>query len=363
MSEIVQPRIIDASLREGAQAPGVRFSAADSAAIAAALTKIGVDMIECGHPAAGPDEAARVDAARASTDRPVLVHARADLGDVRAAAASGADWVGVFLGVNDMSRTARLSARVASRLDAQMAEAVAEAKALGLSVRFTVEDGSRTEDDALIDAFALALDEGADRICFADTVGVLTPDQTAARVARIRGALPGSALELHLHDDRGLALANALAGAAAGASWISTSLNGVGERAGVVDTLQLLVNMRIDAPDARAYPNGAAMAAARDAMAGATGRAVPPGRACAGADVFAHASALHRKAVAKDPKTYEAFDPSWIGARHRLAEDAGSGASPSPRRNVCRAETAGACAENRRPAEAIIGIAADRGAA
>lgn len=314
------PRIVDASLREGAQAPGVRFDPADGAAIARALAALGVDMVECGHPAAGPAEAARVAAVRAATDAPLLAHARATPGDVAAVAASGADWVGVFIGINDVSRAARLSERVAGRVGRQSAEAVAEAKSLGLMVRFTVEDASRTEESALVDAYARALDEGADRICFADTVGVLTPERTAAAVGALLGALPGVPLELHLHDDRGLALANALAGWRAGASWISTSLNGIGERSGVVDTLQLLVNLRLEAPEARAWPDGRDVAAARDLMARIADRPTPPGRPCTGAHAFKHGSDLHKKAVARDPLAYQAFDPAWVDARHELAD-------------------------------------------
>lgn len=316
-------RIIDATLREGAQAPGVSFTPAQSAAVAGAISGLGVDMIECGHPAAGSVERERVAAVCAATDLPVMTHARARIDDIRAAAATPAGWIGVFVGINAISREARLSARVAGDLDRHLSEAVAEAKSLGLRVRFTVEDGGRTRAPALIDAFGRALEAGADRICLADTVGSLTPARTAAATGDLAAAFPEAPIELHLHDDRGLALANALAGAAAGATWISTTVNGVGERCGIVDTLQLLINLRMEAPAARAYPAGAAIARARDLVAAATGSPVHERHPCTGAHAFTHGSDLHRKAVARDPGAYQAFDPAWTDARHSPAVDEG----------------------------------------
>lgn len=305
--------LIDATLREGAQTPGVQFTTEHARQIAGAVSALGVAMIECGHPAAGEAERRRIAAARSATDLPILAHARANRGDVKAAADAGAEWVGVFIGVNDLSRRARLSARVAGDLTGHIAAAIGEAKDLGLSVRFTIEDASRTPEAELVAAFAAAIEAGADRICWADTVGVSTPGEVAAATRALRRDFPATPVELHLHDDRGLALANALSGAGAGADWIATTVNGVGERCGIVDTLQLLVNLRLDDRLA-AEPDGAAVAAARDLVAAATGLAVSPQHPITGAFALTHTSRLHQQAMARDGTAYEVIDPAWIGA-------------------------------------------------
>lgn len=311
-------KIIDATLREGAQTPGVSFSLEQSRRIAMALDALGVDMIECGHPAVDEAERWRVMEVVQAVRAPVLSHARADPRDVRAVASTGAAWVGIFIGVNEISRRTRLSDRVGGDLPSSIASAVAEAKALGLSVRFTVEDASRTPPDELAEAFASAVTAGADRLCYADTVGVLTPLRTTRAVAMLRTALPDTPLELHLHDDRGLALACAMAGAEAGADWIATTVNGIGERCGIVDTLQLLVNLRLEGV-ARTFPDGLAVAGARDIVAAITGLPVPPQHACTGAWAFTHTARLHTRAVARDPGAYEAIDPAWTAGRTAAA--------------------------------------------
>lgn len=311
-------KIIDATLREGAQAPGVQFTAQDATRIASAIDALGVDMIECGHPAAGPDERDRIVAARAATDLPILAHARARVSDIKAAAEVGADWVGVFIGVNDLSRRARLSDRVANDLTSHITGAIAAAKDLGLFVRFTVEDASRTSEAELEDAFGPAIEAGASRICWADTVGVSTPDDVSDAARALKAAFPDTPLELHLHDDRGLALANALSGVEAGADWIAATVNGLGERCGIVDTLQLQINLQLEGR-ASAPPNGPAIAAARDIVAKTTGLPVSPQRAITGAYAFTHTSHLHRQASKRDSAAYEAIDPAW--SRSDVSED------------------------------------------
>ncbi len=314
-------KIIDATLREGSQTPGVSFSVDDSVLIALALEALRVDMIECGHAAIGDGERNRISAVAGAVDTPVLAHARAYVEDVRAVAAAGAAWVGVFIGVNALSRSARLSERISRRLPEHISASVAEAKAAGLSVRFTVEDASRTPDEELIEAYALAVEAGADRICYADTVGVARPGEVARVVEALKRALPATPLELHLHDDRGLALAAALAGAEAGADWAATTVNGVGERCGIVDTLQLLINLRLETGETvlRDFPDGWAIAAARDLVAGVTGLPVAPQHACTGAYAFTHTSRLHALAVTKDRRAYEAIDPEWSNGRFEVA--------------------------------------------
>ena len=201
-------------------------------------------MIECGHPAVSAEERQRVEATIAAAEPiPVLCHARARRDDIDAAAATGAHWVGIFLGCNDITRRARVTGASADELLSMIDTSVRYAVGRGLRVRFTVEDASRTEQIMLERAYMTAIAAGADRICFADSVGVLEPAGATAAAQWLRAAFPGTDSEFHLHDDRGLATANALAAIDAGASWISCSVNGIGERSGVTGTFLLMTNL------------------------------------------------------------------------------------------------------------------------
>ncbi|HEU4735148.1 MAG TPA: hypothetical protein VFT22_44960, partial [Kofleriaceae bacterium] len=233
------PKIIDATLREGQQSPGVSFDIRQSIEIARMLEQLGVDIIECGHPAA-PGEAARARAVAAAIDAPVLAHARATIGDVDAVADVGAQWVGIFCGVNPISLRTRLGGRTFDEVRGLITAAVAHARKRGLQVRYTVEDASRTPVPTLLGAYDAAIRAGAQRICYSDTVGAMTPAQMREGVAALRAAFPSIDIEIHAHDDRGLALANTLAALEAGATWVSTTVNGIGERAGIVDLCLLM---------------------------------------------------------------------------------------------------------------------------
>jgi len=312
-------RVIDATLREGCQAPGVRFDATQSVEIALALAELGVDMIECGHPAVSAEEAHRVrSVVNLGLGRPVLTHARAHRGDILAAAEAGATWVGIFLGVNEVTRRTRVPNRSVDQLLGYVDDSVSYARKCGLRVRYTVEDASRTEYSEMLRAFRAALNAGADRLCFADTVGVLEPKEVATRIASLRGDLPSVDLEVHLHDDRGLALANALAAVDAGANWVSTSVNGLGERAGITDLCLLLANVHYRGQ--RELVSGSALRSVSARVAEYSGTLVDDRRPVIGRHAFTHTARLHVKAVLRDEEAYNWVPPEVFGARSSITK-------------------------------------------
>ena len=321
-------RVIDATLREGCQAPGVAFSPKESAEIAKLLVRIGVDMVECGHPAS-PKEGPRIEAVREVLGSvPLLCHARATLSDVRAAADAGADWVGVFIGVSPVwlaTRTGLSRELTLKRIEDVMREAVR----LGLRVRFTVEDTSRTDAEDAAAAFNAALEAGASRICFADTVGVLGPLETYDRLASLKVRFPATEIEVHLHDDRGLALANALAAVEGGSSWVSTSINGLGERCGVVDLASFLANLAFLGQRQITRPE--LLHAASERVAAHAHAPVDARRPVVGEHAFTHTARLHKLAMARDARAYEWIDPIVVGRTHTLfngVQEATTGALP-----------------------------------
>ncbi|MBE7324654.1 2-isopropylmalate synthase [Nocardioides sp. Y6] len=313
-----QVKIIDATLREGMQSAGGTFSVEQSIEVALQLAGCGVATVECGHPGIGSEELYRVSAVVDALEGriPVLGHARALEADVDAVAKSGAEWVGIFLGVNPLSMASRMPGCSRDDLFRRIEESVSCARERGLAVRFTVEDGSRTDLEVMLEANAIALAAGAARVCLSDTVGILEPTRIAEVVQSLRAAVGQADLEVHLHDDRGLAMANALAAMDAGANWISTSVNGLGERAGIVDLTTLLANLAYR--DGRELPAGETM---RDLSrrVGAYSRSAPDDRRpVVGANAFRHVAKLHVTAVGRDPETYEWIDPARFGVERVL---------------------------------------------
>jgi 2-isopropylmalate synthase len=221
--------------------------------------------------------------------------------------------VGIFLGVNDVTRRARVVGRETGELFAMIRSSVSRAAGLGLKVRYTVEDASRTHSALLLEAFQTALEAGADRLGFADTVGALEPRETAEIVAQLRSAFPGVPLEVHFHDDRGLALANALAAVDAGADWISAAVNGLGERCGVTDLAALLANLH--ARGDRLLTQGRELRDLSRRVAAYSRSPQDMRRPVVGAHAFQHASRLHRLAFRRDVGAYCTIEPELVASR------------------------------------------------
>ncbi len=110
-------------------------------------------------------------------------------------------------------------------------------------VRFTIEDASRTAQHRINEAYDSAVATGADRICYADSVGYMEPTTVSRVVAHLKQKYLNKDLEVHFHNDRGLAVANALAAVDAGVDWISVSVNGLGERCGISDHALIATNL------------------------------------------------------------------------------------------------------------------------
>ena len=313
-----QPRLIDATLREGFQSPSTVFTVEDVKRIATKIAEGGVDTLEVGHPYISTEVRKFT---RSVVDLnlgiPVLAHARASRPDIDAVGNSGADWVGIFLGVNEISQTARLGGRSFEQLTDIIDDSVSHAKSLGLQIRFTIEDCSRTDWDRMTKAFDRAVASGADRLCLADTVGVMEPLAVSEHVARIKETYPDQDVEVHFHDDRGLAMANALAAVDAGADWISVCINGLGERCGITDHTVLAMNLHHRGTRKLSEKQALALVSATADVAVCSGQVIAQSRPVVGEYAFTHTSRLHVLAVEKDQRSYEWIDPSMVGRSHQ----------------------------------------------
>lgn len=314
----MKARIVDATLREGCQAPGVHFNIDQCVAIARMLDALGVDMIECSHPYRSELERLRLEAlVRLGLRAPLIAHARARNEDILAVRDSGTPWVGIFCGINEISRNSRLSGRSSESVLDLVRRSVAYAKSLGLHVRYTVEDGSRTPLDLAIEALEAAVSEGADRVCYADTLGAMTPSNFGSSIRTIRSTLPCVDIEVHVHDDRGFAMSNAWMALESGANWVSASVNGIGERCGITDLASLLANL--DLSGERAIEQADLLQRLSRYVAAITRSQPDVRRPVVGRNAFTHTAPLHAKAVGVMPSSYSVFDASRLGRALKVA--------------------------------------------
>jgi homocitrate synthase NifV len=309
-------RINDTTLRDGEQAAGVAFTVEEKVAVARFLDAISVQEIEVGTPAMGGEEAQAIRTIVALGLRAELLGwNRAVREDIEASLACGLKRVEISIPVSEVQLRAKFGGEQRLALG-RLREAMAFALDTGLFVAVGGEDSSRAEEDFLLEVAQKVQEWGASRFRFCDTVGILDPFSTYRKVQRLVSALT-IPVEMHTHDDLGLATANALAGLNAGARSVNTTVNGLGERAGnaaleeVVMALRRLYGVNLGIDTTR-------LPELSQLVAQASGGTLPPWKAVVGANAFAHESGIHTDGVLRDPQTYEPFAPEEVGRQRWL---------------------------------------------
>ncbi len=309
-------KIVDTTLRDGEQTAGVVFANREKIRIAKLLDQIGVDQIEAGIPVMGGDEQEAIKAiADAGLEADIMAWNRAVVSDVKTSVDCGVDAVAVSISTSDIHIEHKLQ-QDRDWVLSSMVEAVEIAKKHDLYVSVNAEDATRSDRDFLFKFAREARDAGADRIRYCDTVGIMEPFDIQDRVAELIEEV-GIDIEMHTHNDFGLATANALAGARAGAEYIGVTVNGLGERAGnaaleeVVMALKHLYDkeMSFATEDFRNLSEYVARASARD---------LPSWKAIVGTNMFAHESGIHTDGVLKNSSTYEVFTPEEVGLERQI---------------------------------------------
>jgi 2-isopropylmalate synthase len=319
-------RIFDTTLRDGEQAPGCSMTVPEKRQVARQLARLGVDVIEAGFPAASPGdwEAVHVIAhdAREWVDGPVICGlARATARDIDAAArALGVTprfRIHTFLATSEVHLQHKLQMSHAQVL-ARVREMVALAKSFTDDVQFSPEDASRSDVAFLHDVLREAIDAGATTLNIPDTVGYATPEEYGALIRGIRTDVVGDralTISTHCHDDLGLAVANSLAGVAAGARQVECTINGIGERAGnaALEEVVMALHTRAARFGVSTAVRTQEIGRASRLVSRCTGVRVPPNKAIVGANAFAHEAGIHQDGMLKHRDTYEIMQAESVG--------------------------------------------------
>ncbi|WP_135533620.1 MULTISPECIES: (R)-citramalate synthase [Halostella] len=306
-------QLLDTTLRDGEQAPGISLTPDEKAEIAAALDRADVSVIEAGSACTGEGERRTIQRVTdLGLDARITSFARGVRNDIDLAIDCGVDGVNLVVPASDR--------HIETKVDTTHDEVVRDtvdlveyAKDHGLWVEVIGEDGSRADLDFLERLMDAALDAGADRVCYADTVGHAGPERAVEAISRLSELGPVST---HTHDDLGLGVTNALASVAAGADLIHATVNGLGERAGNVALEEVAIALDhsydIETVDTtQLYDLG-------QTVARATGVQTAPNKAVTGANAFTHESGIHTDGTLKDDQMYEPYPPEKVGRERRI---------------------------------------------
>jgi len=319
MSE--QVRIFDTTLRDGEQSPGISLDVPEKLEIAEQLARLGVDIIEAGFPIASQGDFEAVEAIAKTVHGPVIAGlSRTGFKDVDRAweAVQHAEKprLHVFIATSPIHMKKKLR-MTEDQVKAEAAAGVARAAGYTNDVEFSPEDGSRSEVDFMCEVLQLAVDNGATTLNIPDTVGYGVPEEFQQLIAHILATVNGDyVVSTHCHNDLGLAVANSLAGVAAGARQVECAINGLGERAGnaALEEIVMAIKTRSDYFDSiETGVHTEELARTSRLVSRLTGYPVQYNKAVVGRNAFAHEAGIHQHGVLEDRETYEIIDASTVG--------------------------------------------------
>ncbi len=317
--------VVDTTLRDGEQTAGVVFSNDEKVRIARYLDAMGIDQIEAGIPVMGGFEKDCIkEIVRMGLKASIMAWNRAVITDIKESIECGVDAVAISISTSDIHIEHKLQTTREDVLK-RMSDAVKFAKDSGLYVSVNAEDASRSDIDYLTEFALIAKHGGADRLRFCDTVGTLDPLTTFRYIKTLHDSV-GLDIEMHTHNDFGMATANSLAGIYAGANHVGVTVNGLGERAGNACLQEVIMGMKHLMKIDVNY-NTTLFREVAQYVAEASGRVLGLNKPIVGSNIFAHESGIHGDGVLKNPLTYEAFLPEEVGLQRQMVIGKHSGSA------------------------------------
>lgn len=308
--------IVDTTLRDGEQTAGVVFANQEKVTIASMLSDVGVDQLEVGIPAMGGDEKEAIkEIVKRNKKSSIMAWNRAVIKDIEQSIDCGVDAVAISISVSDIHIKHKLKTSRAWVLES-MVTAVEYAKKNGLYVSVNGEDASRADRDFLVEFINIAKAAGADRFRYCDTVGIMQPFKIREDINYLFEKT-GFDIEMHTHNDFGMATANAIGGLMGGATHVGVTVNGLGERAGNAALEEVLMALMF-VYDYKGDIDTKMFREVSEYVSRASGRILPVWKAIVGDNMFAHESGIHADGAIKNPKNYEAFDPDIVGSQRQI---------------------------------------------
>ena len=312
-----EPRIIDTTLREGEQTPGVSFSLDQKKRIIDGLVAAGVSEIEIGLAAPVSTDTAEL-AGYCRAKHPGLsisLWSRCRQEDIDHGARIRPDVLSLSIPVSDLHIEQKME-KDRSWVEHTLVDSVSRARGSGLAVSLGFEDATRADQGYLLHLARLAEQSGVSRIRLADTVGIASPLVVQGLVKALKGVLLECEIGVHTHNDFGMASANAITALECGAQWADATILGLGERTGCARLEELVGYLQLSKKQSRL--NIAALKDLAVEVAHYAGRDISPTRPLLGDDIFACETGLHLHGIIANPETYEAFAPESVGAGRKL---------------------------------------------
>ncbi len=313
--------ICDTTCRDGEQMPGISFRLEEKLETARKLEAMGVEQLETFATYNDSDRKCAKTLKDALGEISIMGWNRMVVADIEDSISNGVDAVSISTDTSDMALEQKLKMTKEKQLG-KLAECVGHAKDHGVYVCFNAGDATRTSVDYLVEFARVGKAAGGDRFRICDTIGVLTPSSSKKIITEVMSAVDID-LEFHAHNDYGLAVANALAACEAASEfegrrlWVSTTVNGLGERAGNVSLEVFVMNLHSHYGIGK-YGTEHILPLCKH-IEKASGLLIPLNHPIVGENMFTHKSGIHVDGILKNPRLYEAFDPGKLGMTRRFA--------------------------------------------